>query len=263
MMCSASILCRFALFILVLDRPTAARFIVRTAGHPAAHLERAAQRLHLFSARLPHHAGASPRIAEGIDEGFDYVCAVSVVTLRNQRILDGAAERKSFDALRGPVGGNFLAAHAPNFFRVTLEECVEEPFAELIAYPFFEIARIAHWEQARFHPRKHAKDRPEDPKFQQRFERFQRIGEKFAVVKNARRPRSHEHVVRQDLRPQIFDRLRLGKETVAANVELKTLVSHRPGNSADVNGICFQDNDTRLPPLIEDSRPLNPPGPLQ
>ena len=234
---------QISLSIFVCDRPIAGCFVVRTARYPAAHLELAAQRLHLFRARLPHHAGTSPRIAKGIDERLDYVRAVSVVTLRNQRILDGAAERKSFDALRRPVGRDFLAAHAPNFFGVTLEECVEEPFAELIAYPFFEIARISHRKQARFHPRKNAKRRPEDAKLEQRFERFQRIGEKFAVVKNPRRTRSHEHVVRQNLGPQIFDRLGLGKETVPADVEVKTLVGHGPGNSADVNGIGFQDND--------------------
>ena len=108
------------------------------------------------------HAGTSPWITEGIDERLNYVCAVSVVTLWNQGILDGAAERKAFDSLRSPVSRDFLAAHAPNLFGVTLEECVEEPFAELIAYPFFEIPWISHRKQARFHPRKNAKHRPEE-----------------------------------------------------------------------------------------------------
>ena len=106
-------------------------------------------------------------------------------------------------------------------------------------------------------------DGPEDAKLEQRFERFQRIGEKFAVVKNARGTRPDEHVVRQNLRPEIFDRLGFGKETVPANVEVKTLVGHGPGNSADVNRIGFQDDDIRLLPLTEDSPPLNPPGPLR
>src|SRR5207237_9877811 len=119
-----------------------------------------------------------------------------------------------FDALSGPIGGNFLAAHPPNFFSVTFEECVEEPFPELIADPVFEIARIAHGKQAGFHPRKNTKRRPEDAQLEQRFKRFQRIREKFAVVKNARRTRSDEHVVRQNLGHELYDRLGFGKETM-------------------------------------------------
>src|SRR5262249_21602998 len=126
------------------DRPIPRDFIVGTARHPAAHLKLAAQRLHLFRARFPHHAGTSPWIAERIDERFNHVRAVSVITLWNQGILDGAAERKAFDSLRSPVGRDLLATHPPNFFGVTLEECVEEPLAELIAYPFFEILWISH-----------------------------------------------------------------------------------------------------------------------
>ena len=31
-----------------------------------------------------------------------------------------------------------------------------------------------------------------------------------------------------------------------ADIEVKTLVGHRPGNSAYVNGIGFQDNDVDI-----------------
>jgi hypothetical protein len=147
---------RLTLLILELDPPTAGRFIVRTTRYPASHLQFATHCLHLFGACFPHHTGTFAWIAEGINERFNYVCAVSVVTLRHQGILDGAAERKAFDSLRRPVGGNLVAAHSPDFFSVTLEECVEEPFAELIAYPLFEIPRIADRKQARLYPRKNA-----------------------------------------------------------------------------------------------------------
>ena len=79
------------------------------------------------------------------------------MTLRNERIFDSAPERKSFNALRRPVGRNLLAAHAPDFFGIALEECGEEPLAKLITYPLFEIAGISHWKEARFNPRNNAK----------------------------------------------------------------------------------------------------------
>ncbi len=140
------------LSIFVFERPAAGNFVVRTASYFVAHLELAAHRLHLFSTRFPHHAGTSPRIAEGIDECLDYFRPIPIIALRKERVLDRAAERKSFDALRGPVGRDFFAAHSPNFFGITFEECFEEPFAKLIAYPLFKIARVPHREEARFHP---------------------------------------------------------------------------------------------------------------
>jgi hypothetical protein len=80
--------------------------------------ELATQRFRLFSACLPHHAGTSPRIAKELIKVLNYVRAVSVVTLRNQRILDGAAKRKSLNALRSPVGGEFLLQLMPQTFSV-------------------------------------------------------------------------------------------------------------------------------------------------
>src|SRR5437773_2213542 len=231
------------LAIFVFERPAAGNFVVRTASYFAAHLEFAAHRLHLFSTRLPHHAGTSPRIAERIDERLDYFRSIPIIALRKERVLDRAAKRKSFNALYGPVGRDFFADHSPSLFGITFEECVEEPSAELIAHPLFKIARVPHWEEARFHPRKNAKNRFENAEFQQRFERLQRIGKKFAAVKNTRGTWAREHVVRQNLGPQIFDRFRFGEETVSADVEVKTLVSGGARNAADVDQIGFQNND--------------------
>src|SRR6266581_951976 len=134
------------LSIFVFERPAAGNFVVRTASHFAAHLEFAAHRLHLFSTRFPHHAWTSSRIAKGIDERLNYFRSIPIVALRKERVLNRATERKSLDPLRRPVGRDFFAAHSPNFFSITFEECVEETFAELIAYPLFEIARIPHRE---------------------------------------------------------------------------------------------------------------------
>ena len=42
-------------------------FVVRTPSHSAAHFQPSAERLHLFCACLPHHAGTSTRVTERID----------------------------------------------------------------------------------------------------------------------------------------------------------------------------------------------------
>src|SRR5206468_12176838 len=46
-----------------------------------------------------------------------------------------------------------------------------------------------------------------------------------------------------NLRPESLHGSRLEEETVAANIEMETLISHRSGNTADVNRVGFQDND--------------------
>src|SRR4029453_16130 len=150
------------LSIFVFHRPGVGSFMVRTGRYFAAHLQFAPHGLHLFGARFPHHAWTSPRVTERIDERLDYLASISIVALRKNRVLDRAAERKSLNALRCPVCGDFFAAHSPNLFGIAFEECVEESSAELVADPFFEIARIADWEEARFQPGKDAEQRFED-----------------------------------------------------------------------------------------------------
>src|SRR6266478_8958792 len=175
---------RITLSIFIFDRPTPRYLVAGAPSHFTSHFEFPAKRRHLFGTGLPHHAWTSPRIAKGIDERLNYFRSIPIVALRKERVLNRATERKSLDALRRPVGRDFFAAHSPNFFSITFEECVEETFAELIAYPLFEIARIPYREEARFHPRKNAKNRFENAELQQRFERLQRIGKKIAAVKN-------------------------------------------------------------------------------
>ena len=72
---------------------------------------------------------------------------------------------------------------------------------------------------------------------------LQRISEKLAAVENARGTRPIEHVVRQDLRPEIFDVLRLREEAVPADVEMKTLVGGRARNAADIDRVGFEHRD--------------------
>src|SRR6266566_461935 len=215
---------QITLSICILDRPTPRYLVTGAPSHFTAHLDLATLRLHLFGTGFPHHAWAPPRIAKGIDERLNYFRSIPIIALRKERVLDRAAERQSFDALRGPVSRDFFAVHSPNFFGVTFEKRFEEPFAELIAHPFFKIARMPHREETRFQPGKDTENRVKDAEFQQCFERFQRIRKEFAAVKNTRGTWTQEHVVRQNLGPQIFDRFRFGKETVSADVKVEAFV---------------------------------------
>ena len=76
----------------------------------------------------------------------------------------------------------------------------------------------------------------DDAELGQRLDRLQRIGEELAVVEDARRARPLEHVVGQDLRPEVLDLLRLREEAVPADVEVEALVPGRAGDAADVVG---------------------------
>ena len=145
-----------------LDCPSAGGVVVGTAGDLTARFDRTTHRLRLFGTRFPHHAWTSAGITEGIDQRLDHFRSIAIVALRQQCVLDRAAKRKPFNALRGPVCGNFPAAHAPNLLGIALEESVEEPSAELIAHPLFKVTRIADWEDASFQPGEHAKNRFED-----------------------------------------------------------------------------------------------------
>ena len=150
------------LSIFELDRPTAGGIVVTAACNLTACFDLTTHRLRLFSTRFPHHAWTSAGITEGIDQRLDHFRSIAIVALRQQCVLDRAAKRKPFNALRGPVCGNFPAAHAPDLLGVALEESVEESSAELVAYPLFKVTRIADWEDASFQPGEHAKNRFED-----------------------------------------------------------------------------------------------------
>src|SRR5438105_15099107 len=171
--------------VLELNGPRFRRFIIGAAVDARAHFDFAAEFSDFQRGRFPHHAGSFSRITEGINQCLDHFRPVAVWrTLREKRVLDRASEGKTADALGGPVRRDLFAAHPPNFFGVALEENVEETFAELIAHPLLEIPRMANRKKSRFQPRQNADCRSYDAELDQRFERLQRVSEKFAVIIN-------------------------------------------------------------------------------
>ena len=83
---------RVPLSILELHAPHRGQFVVGATGHLAAHLDRTAHRFRLFGTDFPHHSGTLARIAERIDQCFDYFGAIFRLTLREKSVLDRAAE---------------------------------------------------------------------------------------------------------------------------------------------------------------------------
>ena len=201
----------------------------------------AALRLDLGRGRLPHHAGAAARILEGLDQRLDDLVAVLRAGLHldraAQRVRHGAPQVEALDALRGPVGGDLLARHAPHLLGVGLEEDREQPVAELVRHPLAKVLRVGVGKRLLVGVRQHAHRALDDAEVAQRLERLQRIGVELAVVVDAAQARALDEVVGQDLVPEVDDLLRLGEEAVAADVEKKALIVNGAADAADIGRV--------------------------
>ena len=192
--------------------------------------------------RFPHHAGAFPRIAEGLEQGLGFHPVVGLL-VEPERALQAvehrAAEAKPLDPLRRPVRRNLVARHAPDLLGVGLEEDVEELLAELVDGPILERLHVLAREKPGLAIGEHAHRRAPQPQVAERLEPAQRIGIIFAVVKDAAHPRPLNEVVREDLVPEVDHLARLGEEAVPADVEAEAVVldgaadlrRHRPDPS--------------------------------
>src|ERR1700751_3462295 len=109
--------------------------VIFATNDTATHMDCAAHRFCFFRADFPHHPRPAPWILEGINQGLDHLGAVFRASVREERILDGAAKGQALDALRGPISRNFPATHSPDLFGIAFEESIEQPFAELVANP--------------------------------------------------------------------------------------------------------------------------------
>jgi hypothetical protein len=89
--------------------------------------------------------------------------------------------------------------------------------------------------------RKHTQCGFQDSEFEKRFKGFERVGKKLAAIKNSRRTRAIEHIVRQNFRPEIFDFLRFRKKAMTSDIKTKTFVFYGSRNSADVSGVGFKN----------------------
>src|SRR5579871_232253 len=98
------------------------RAIERQPRRPPSEQDLPAHFTQLSRTRVPHHAGAPARVAECVDQRLDDSAAILRFALRKDRMLDGRTKRQTLDALRGPIGGDFLTTHTPHLFGVGFEE---------------------------------------------------------------------------------------------------------------------------------------------
>jgi hypothetical protein len=92
----------------------------------------------IFLAAASHIIPTTARIAKGFDKRLWAVFDANVLPTAEraaQPVENRCAEAQPFDALRRPIGGNFIAAHPPHLFGVGLEEDREQPLTELVAHP--------------------------------------------------------------------------------------------------------------------------------
>src|SRR5216684_2285165 len=220
-------------------RPAAGGSVVGQLVHGRAHQHPAALGAHLLGTRFPHHPGTLARVAEGLDERLDDLAAQ--LAPRQERAERGRREGQALDPLRRPVGGDLLAGHAPHLLGVGLEEDLEEPPAELGDHPILEAARRPVRCEAGARVRERAARRLQRAQLDERLGSLERIAEEPALVVDARGARPQEEVVRQDLRPQVLDLFRFGKEAMAADIEMESFVVLCARDSAHVAGIALED----------------------
>src|SRR5258708_2696491 len=206
---------------------------------------------------LPHLARSESRIAKLVDQGGDDLPATLGSAARNEGASHNEPEVEALDALSRPVCGQLLGADAPHLFCVRLEEDAEKAKAELVAHPVFEALRILHRLQPRSRVARDAADGLDRTQVPQRVGRLDRICEEATAVVDARQPAPGQHLVAEDLRPQVFDLLVLREEPVAADVEPVALVLDGSSQASNLPGILLEDRDRDvvLEKLIGGSKP--------
>ena len=200
---------------------------------------------YLLGRGFPHLARSQFWITEALDQGLGPDPAGLHVRypLRFHRAAYGAAQGQALDALRGPVGRNFTALHAPDFLGVGLEKDAEQPVPELVGDPILECLRIPDREDAGLEVGHHAEGGLEETQLGQGVHRPQWVVEQLAVIEDARLARPRDQLVAQDVIPQRLDLGGLGEKAVAADIEAEALVVFGPRNTADVHRIPFQHDD--------------------
>lgn len=190
---------------------------------------------------FPHHARAESGVLEGVDERFDQGCAG--VFFGEEGVEDGGGEGESFDALGGPVGADFVAGHAPDFFGVGFKEDGEEPVSKAVGDPVGEGAFGSDGEEPGAGVAQDAEDGGEESEALEGVEGFEGVVKEVVVVEDAGEAANGDEVVGEPVVPPTGDFGGFAEEAVATDVEAKVFVADGAGNAADVVGIFFEDGD--------------------
>ena len=147
---------------------------------------------------------------------------------------DGLAERQVLDPLRGPVGGHLADRHAPHLLGVGLEEGAVEAPAEAGDEPALVVGLVLRRADAGPHVGADAADGLDQAEVAEGVDGLERVVEVLAVVVDAALAGPHQEVlVGEDLVPEVLDRLHLGEEAVAADVEAPPVALDGAADAAD------------------------------
>src|SRR4029450_208090 len=131
-----------------------------------------------------------------------------------------AEEREVLDPLGAPVGLDLRARNAPHLFALRLEEVPVQAPTEPRRDESLERRLVLRRVNAHPQVRCDATDGFDRPEVAERVHRRDRVVVELAAVVDAAETRTAQEVVgAEDLEPKILDRLHLGEEAVAADVE--------------------------------------------
>ena len=221
--------------VLDFDSGGAAGFVVDADG--AGVCDHAAAEFFDFArAAFPEHAGAEARVVEGFDEGF-HLAAIA------QGVEDGGEKTEAVDALRGPVGADFRAGDAPDFFGVGFEKGAVEAVAETVSHPVFKGVFGQKWLETRLEVAGKHEEALEEAEVADGVRNLEGVLVKFVAVKNAGEARDLEHRLVHHLGPEAIHILALGEKSVAADVDPIVTPAVGARDAADV-GRGFEDKRT-------------------
>ena len=226
--------------------PPVAIRILRQLFQPVTHQHLIALVFDVALGGIPHHAGAEARIAEGLEQGFDFLSVIGLLVEAErafQAIGHRVPQAQALDPLRRPVRGHFVARHAPDLLGIGLEEDRIELVAELVDRPVLEAPHILVRKDLRLAIAQHAQGRAPDAEIPQGFKSAKWIAVEFAFIIDAAHPGPLDEVVGQNLVPQIDHLLALRKEAMPANIKTETFMLHRPADPADILRILLDHGD--------------------
>ena len=213
-----------------------ATVLVVDAGDAGLGDDAAAEFFDLARAAFPKHAGAEARVVEGFDEGF-HIAGIA------QGVEDGGDEAEAVDALRGPVGADFRAGDAPDFFGVGFEEGAVEAVAKAVSHPVFKRVLRQERLEARLEVAGKHEEALEEAEVADGVRNLEGVLVKFVAVKNAGEARDLEHRLVHHFGPEALHILALGEESVAADVDPIVAPAVGARDAADV-GRGFEDERT-------------------
>jgi hypothetical protein len=240
-------------FSLVLDFDSggAAVFVV-DAGDAGLGEDAAAHFADLAGGGFPEHAGAEARVVEGFDEGF-HLAGIA------QGVEDGGEEAQAMDPLRSPVGTDFRAGDAPDFFGLVFEEGAVEAVAKAVSHPVLERVLGQEGLEAGLHIAGEHEETLDEAEVTDGVQDLERVLVEFVAVKNAGEARDFEHRLVHHFGPEALHILALGEKAVAADVDAVVAPAVGARDASDVRR-GFEDKRTQAG-FGEFERSREPSGP--